>query len=190
MNKSDLRKKFKLLRASLTITDIEDLSIAIANNVLTLPIWDHTYYHLFISIAEKKEIDTSFVLSVLQGKDKEVVVSKSNLDDQTLTNYLLTENTRFVKNSLNIPEPVDGIEVPTPKIDVVFVPLLAFDTAGQRIGYGKGYYDKFLSDCKPETLKIGLSFFEAESNFDDIYEFDIPLDYCVTPTKVYDFTKA
>ena len=73
------------------------------------------------------------------------------------------------------------------KIDVVFVPLLAFDKNGHRIGYGKGYYDKFLSSCKPDIIKIGLSFYEAEEAFQDVYPSDIPLDYCVTPKKVYRF---
>jgi 5-formyltetrahydrofolate cyclo-ligase len=55
---------------------------------------------------------------------------------------------------------------------VVFVPLLAFDKKGNRVGYGKGFYDAFLSKCKPETIKIGLSFFEAEETIDDVFEND------------------
>ncbi|GLB53940.1 5-formyltetrahydrofolate cyclo-ligase [Neptunitalea chrysea] len=189
MNKTDLRKKFKLLRASLSVSDIEDLSIAIANNLLKTPVWKGTYYHLFLSIAEKREIDTSYILSILQGKDKEIVVSKTHIEDNSLTHYLLTENTRLVKSKWGIPEPVDGIEVPLEKLDVVFVPLLAFDKNGQRIGYGKGFYDTFLSKCRPDVIKIGLSFFEAEPDIDNIYETDVPLDYCITPTTIYTFTK-
>ena len=78
---------------------------------------------------------------------------------------------------------------PVSMIDVVFVPLLAFDTNGNRVGYGKGFYDKFLSQCQPETIKIGLSFFEAEEEIADVYQDDIRLDYCVTPNKIYDFSK-
>jgi 5-formyltetrahydrofolate cyclo-ligase len=104
-----------------------------------------------------------------------------------MTHYLLTDNTKIKKNEYNIPEPVYGLEVPVTKIDVVFVPLLAFDLKGNRVGYGKGFYDKFLSECKPETIKIGLSFFEAEELIDDISENDIQLDSCVTPNKIYFF---
>jgi len=104
-----------------------------------------------------------------------------------MTHFLLTDNTKIKKNEYNIPEPIDGIEVPCSKIDVVFVPLLAFDTTGNRIGYGKGFYDQFLSECKPETIKIGLSFFEAENVIEDVYESDIKLDYCITPHKTYIF---
>jgi 5-formyltetrahydrofolate cyclo-ligase len=104
-----------------------------------------------------------------------------------MTHFLLTDNTRIQKNEYNIPEPVDGLEVPATKIDVVFVPLLAFDKKGHRVGYGKGFYDKFLSECKPGTIKIGLSFFEPEELISDIFESDVILDYGVTPNVIYSF---
>ena len=82
---------------------------------------------------------------------------------------------------------IDGIKIPTSKIEVVFVPLLAFDKKGNRVGYGKGFYDRFLSECNPETIKIGLSFFEPEELIEDVFENDVKLDYCVTPDEVYQF---
>lgn len=187
MLKKELRKKYKELRQSLTPEAIEGKSLTIANLLLQLGVWDKTYYHLFLSIEEQKEIDTEFILQILAGKDKEIVVSKSDFNTLEMTHYLLTDNTKFKKNEYNIPEPVDGLEVPVTKIDVVFVPLLAFDVKGNRVGYGKGFYDKFLSQCKPDTIKIGLSFFETEDKIDDISENDIQLDFCVTPNKLYFF---
>lgn len=189
MIKSDLRKKYRLLRKKLSIQEVEDRSIAIANQLLQLSILDKTYYHLFLSITEQKEVETSFILSILQGKDKEVVVSKSNFEEGILTHYLLTENTRIAKNKYNIPEPIDGLEVPEQKIDVVFIPLLAFDENGNRVGYGKGFYDNFLKRCRNDVVKVGLSLFEAEKGtITDIYEGDVKLNYCVTPTKAYSFS--
>ena len=185
MIKKELRKKYKTLRTQLTSSEIEGKSLIIANNVLQLNIWDKTYYHLFLTIEEQKEIDTEFILQILAGKDKEIVVAKSDFTTLEMTHYLLTDNTKFQKNEYNIPEPVDGLEVPVAKIDVVFVPLLAFDLKGNRVGYGKGFYDKFLSHCKPETIKIGLSFFEAAETIEDPNQNDIPLDYVVTPEKIY-----
>ena len=161
--------------------------MAIANQLLQLPIWDFSYYHIFLSIPEKKEVDTEPVLHVLQGKDKNVVISKADFETGLLTNYLLTDSTVIKINSWGIPEPVDGIEIPPEKIEVVFVPLLAFDKAGNRTGYGKGFYDRFLSSCKANVLKIGLSFFEAESEIEDISPLDVPLDFCVTPERIYNF---
>jgi 5-formyltetrahydrofolate cyclo-ligase len=187
MLKKELRAKYKALRNQLSENDLEELSLAIANKVLTLPIWEKTYFHIFLPITEHKEVNTEFILHLLSGKDKEIIISKSDFETREMTHFLLTDNTKIKKNEYNIPEPIDGLEVPADKIDVVFVPLLAFDKNGHRAGYGKGFYDKFLMECKPETIKIGLSFFEPEENIEDIFVNDVKLDYCVTPNAVYRF---
>ena len=187
MKKSELRPKYKALRKQLSENQIEEMSLAVANKLLTLPIWENTYFHIFLPITEHHELNTEFILHLLSGKDKEIIISKSDFETRNMTHFLLTDNTKIKKNEYNIPEPVDGIEVPSHKIEVVFVPLLAFDKKGHRAGYGKGFYDKFLSECKPETIKIGLSFFEAEELIEDVFEGDVQLDYCVTPEKVYQF---
>jgi 5-formyltetrahydrofolate cyclo-ligase len=194
MNKKDLRKKYKELRDQLSEDEIEAKSMAIANRLLqldTIPngrqVWEQTYFHLFLSIEEQKEVDTEFILQILAGKDKEIVVAKSNFKTLEMTHYLLTDNTKFQKNEYNIYEPVDGLEMPVSKIDVVFVPLLAYDKKGNRVGYGKGFYDKFLSKCREDIIKIGLSFFEPEDAIAAVSETDIRLDYCVTPMTVYNF---
>jgi len=187
MLKKELRKKYKALRNLLEEDTLDDLSIDIANKLLKLPIWDATFYHLFLTIKEQKEVITDYILNILSGKDKHIVLSKSDFETHIMTHYLLTDNTVIKKNEYNIPEPIDGIEITNNKIEVVFVPMLAFDEQGHRVGYGKGFYDKFLADCKPDTLKIGLSFFEAEDSIDDVFESDKQLDYCVTPERVYKF---
>lgn len=187
MNKKELRLKYKTLRQSLSEKDIEEMSLAIANKLIHLPIWEKNYFHIFLPIVQQKEIDTEFILHLLAGKDKETIVSKSNFATRKMMHFLLTDNTRIKKNEYNIPEPVDGIEVPSNKIEVVFVPLLAFDQNGHRVGYGKGFYDQFLSECKDDVLKIGLSFFEAEEEISDVFESDVKLDLCITPNEIYTF---
>ncbi len=187
MNKIELRKKYKLLRKQLSQEQIEDYSLAIANKLLKLPIWEASFYHIFLTIEEHKEINTDYILNILSGKDKNIVISKSDFKTNTLTNYLLTDNTTIKKNNWGIPEPLDGIEISNDKIDIVFVPLLAFDINGNRVGYGKGFYDNFLANCKAETLKIGLSFFKSEHSIKNIHKDDIKLDFCITQDKVYKF---
>ncbi|PZO30211.1 MAG: 5-formyltetrahydrofolate cyclo-ligase [Flavobacteriaceae bacterium] len=187
MNKNELRQKYKALRNQLSTEEIEDKSLAIANRLLQLNIWEKTYFHLFLNIEEQKEVDTEFILQILAGKDKEIVVSKSDFKTHEMTHYLLTDNTKFKKNEYNIPEPIDGLEVPVSKIDVVFVPLLAIDKNGNRVGYGKGFYDNFLAKCREDVIKIGLSFFEPEEIIDDVFKTDIRLDYCVTPFGINNF---
>ncbi len=187
MKKSDLRSKYIGLRQQLSENEIEEMSLAIANTVLKLSIWDKTYFHIFLPITEHKEVNTEFILHLLSGKDKEIIISKSDFDTRNMTHFLLTDNTKIKKNRYNIPEPVDGIEVATKKIEVVFVPLLAFDKKGHRVGYGKGFYDKFLSECNANTLKIGLSFFDPEELITAIFDEDVKLDFCITPTTIYSF---
>jgi 5-formyltetrahydrofolate cyclo-ligase len=185
--KKEIRLKYKVLRKKLDEIQIEDASLAIVNQIMSLPIWDKTYFHVFLPIIEHQEVNTELLLHLLTGKDKEIIVSKSDFESRQMTHFLLTENTRIKKNEYNIPEPVDGIEVPSKKIEVVFVPLLGYDKFGNRVGYGKGFYDNFLRECHPEVIKIGLSFFDPEERISDISESDIRLNYCVTADEVYIF---
>jgi len=187
ISKDELRKKYKNLRNKLSKDKIENCSLEIANKLLSLDIWNYEFYHIFLSITSLKEVNTDFILSILSGKDKNIVVSKSNFETRMLQNFLLTDATKIKLNKYNIPEPVNGIEISNSKIDVVFVPLLVCDKSGNRIGYGKGFYDNFLGTCKPETIKIGLSFFEVENNVFPILDLDVALDYCITPQKIYRF---
>ena len=188
MQKTELRKAYKEKRAQLTESQIEDLSLQVANRLLELPIWDKIYYHLFLSITESKEIQTEYILHILHAKDKEIVISKSIFKTLEMKNFLLTDNTKIVKSKYNIPEPVDGIAVPENKLEVIFIPLLAFDSNGNRVGYGAGFYDKMLAKCNPNCIKVGLSFFEVTTDvIEDMHSNDVTLDYCVTPSQVYQF---
>ena len=187
MNKKELRLKYKALRLQLSENEREERSLAIANKVLTLPIWEKTYFHIFLPITEHREVNTEFILHLLSGKDKEIIISKSDFNTRKMTHSLLTDNTKIKINKYNIPEPMNGLDVPVHKIEVVFIPLLSFDKKANRVGYGKGFYDAFLKECHPETIKIGLSFFEAEDLIFDVFETDVKLNYCITPSAIYSF---
>ncbi|MCB0458316.1 MAG: 5-formyltetrahydrofolate cyclo-ligase [Flavobacteriaceae bacterium] len=186
MEKPLLRKKYLEKRMRFTTMDIDSFSLAIANQSLKLLIWDKTYYHLFLTISEKKEVDTQYLLHILQGRDKSIVVPKADFNSGEMKHFLLQENTALKTSPYGIPEPLEGIEIPSEKIDVVFVPLLAFDTHGNRLGYGKGFYDRFLKACHPACIFVGLSFFEPEEQLEKD-PFDIPLHFCITPEKIHSF---
>lgn len=173
-------------RDALTTKQIEKGSIEISNRCLTLDIWNHSIYHLFMGSEKNKEVDTSFLLSVVQGKDKQPVIPKVR-DDYVLEHFLLTDQTPLKLNRWGIAEPLSGITLSPEQIDVVFVPLLVFDLQGHRIGYGKGYYDRFLAQCSRDTLKIGLSLFDPVLRIEDTGTNDIPMNYVVTPDEVFDF---
>ena len=186
MTKETLRQHYKSLRASLDTEAVADHSLAIANQVLQLPICEYTNYHVFLPIENKVEVDTSYLLSVLQGKDKSVILSKANFETNTMQHSLLQENTRIAISKFGIPEPQQGVEILAPSIDVVFVPLLAFDKKGHRVGYGKGFYDRFLKKCRPDVIKIGLSMFEPLESKIDMHVNDVGLNYILYGEEVID----
>ena len=100
---------------------------------------------------------------------------------------LVSSTTQWQKKEWGIPEPQNGVWVAPNFISVMFVPLLAFDKRGYRVGFGKGYYDRFIARCTPNVVTVGLSYFDAVDEITNIMPFDIPLRYCLTPQKVYAF---
>ena len=162
------------------------LSEKIFSFITTIPIWEKTTFHIFMSSDKRKEVETKEILTYLYSLNKIVATSKI-LPDKDLVHVLINKQTRFVENRFKILEPDSTQEILPAEIDVVFIPLLCFDKKGNRVGYGGGYYDKFLTKTKSSCLKIGLSFFEPVDFIQGINMNDIPLDMCVTPEKLYNF---
>ncbi|MFL2611574.1 MAG: 5-formyltetrahydrofolate cyclo-ligase [Flavobacteriaceae bacterium] len=185
MDKKKLRLLYKKKRAELDSLKIENLSIEIANQILILPLWGFENFHVFMGVEKMKEINTNHIISVLQGRDKNIIIPKV-VSNTHLAHYMLTDATKLKINQWDVLEPINGIEVEEKKIQVVFIPLLAYDCFGNRLGYGKGYYDRFLDKCAEKCLKIGLSFFTPEKKI-LTSPLDIKLNYCVTPKKIYKF---
>jgi 5-formyltetrahydrofolate cyclo-ligase len=143
--------------------------------------------HIFLPIEKFKEIDTWKIIDFLKSKNQSIVLSKSKLSTNDMTHFLYNEHTNLRENKWGIVEPESGIEIDEQKLDIVFVPLLVFDKSGNRIGYGKGYYDKFLSKCRPDCMKIGLSLMPPIDSLLIMSPLDVPLNYCVSPIGVYKF---
>jgi 5-formyltetrahydrofolate cyclo-ligase len=99
--------------------------------------------------------------------------------------YFETETLQL--NAFGIQEPLPFNLVPPNLIDAMLVPLLGFDLKGHRVGYGKGYYDRYLVSANKWMQKIGISYLEPIDNFTDTNEFDVPLNTCITPWKTYEF---
>ena len=186
LTKLALRKSFLKKRLALSGQEHEDKSFAITNNCLTLPIWHLEYYHIYLPIKAKAEIDTTLILTLLQGKDKQVILPRTKGSE--LEHILLTDITKLKINGLGIPEPEKGIKISPEQLDVIFLPLLAWDKTGNRLGYGKGFYDNFLSQCRKNTIKVGLSFFDPVEKIIDIRSKDIQMDFCVNPEGIKKFT--
>ena len=157
-NKKFYREKYQALRMKLLKEEIYDLSDKIVSILKTIPVWEKNTYHLFISSKQKNEVETKKILSYLYDLGKVVVTSKM-LPDKKLIHLRVNQSTRFIQNDYNILEPDSSEEILPTDLDVVIIPLLCFDKNGNRVGYGGGYYDKFLSKTENAVMKIGLSFF-------------------------------
>ncbi|HSR61676.1 MAG TPA: 5-formyltetrahydrofolate cyclo-ligase [Robiginitalea sp.] len=186
MLKKELRLDYQFLRQQLSEEGLLQASRRIAAMCLELPVWGKMSFHLFLSAADRREVDTSFLLGLLRERGKRIVVPKMG-PKGSLSHLLITEKTRLSPNRWGIPEPVAGKSVAPQTIDVVFVPLLAFDEKGYRVGYGGGYYDRFLSACRKDVVSVGLSFFGPVPEISDLHPGDVPLSYVVCPDRVYAF---
>lgn len=188
MKKEDIRRDVLKRRRELSETEVNKLSEQIFNHIRSLEIWNKNTFHVFLSIKRNNEVNTWPIIHFLKDElQKQIVLSKTNFKDISLEHIRYDSDTELYKNKFGIPEPIRGITVNEQDIDVVFVPLLAFDEKGNRVGYGKGFYDIFLEKCRPDTITIGLSLFNDQVTIDDVNDQDFPLDYCVTPNGVIKF---
>ena len=187
MEKSTLRKIYLEKRKKLHENDIRSLSNKIFENFISeFTVSKNQKVHCFLSIPKKNEVDTNFFLEYFFKNNIRVFVPK--VVDEELISIEITEESALLENSWGIKEPVENIDSGIKDFDLILVPLLYADSFGNRVGYGKGFYDRFFSEIKPNNLKIGLNFFSPEELIDDVAPFDIALDYLVTPTAVLSFT--
>ena len=186
MKKSDLREKYLKKRESLSQDEILALSGKIFNNFSeSITLKDHQKVHCFLSIPEKGEVDTQLFLNEFFKRDIRVFVPK--IYRKKLISVEITAETPLLKNSWGISEPESNEDSGERDFDYVLTPLLYCDQQGNRVGYGKGYYDGFFETVNAETLKIGLSFLGPDEEINDLRENDVPLDYLTTPAEVLSF---
>ncbi|MBV8253746.1 MAG: 5-formyltetrahydrofolate cyclo-ligase [Chitinophaga sp.] len=187
--KKDIRKQFLEQRLNLDESSAVRLNSALLANVLKLNFSGLQYIHVFLPILEKKEADTWPIIEALRHQYPELhwVLSRSDMQTATMTHFLWEQDTLLVKNSYGITEPAAGQSVAPQQIDLVFVPLLAFDISGHRVGYGKGMYDRFLQQCRADVQTVGLSLFEPIPTIPDTDDRDIALQTVVTPENIYQF---
>ena len=189
MLKKEARKIYKEKRKAPTAVQrmkLDDL-LLIQFQQLQLPFLSSVLS--FYPIEEHNEINTFLITDYLQFKNPHLQIAypKTDTVHNTMQAISCNEDTDFEKNGYNIYEPVTCEIIEPQLLDVVLIPMLVFDKRGYRVGYGKGYYDRFLQECNADCLKIGLNYFEAEEVIEDANEYDVPLDFCITPQKVYAF---
>ena len=189
MVKSQIRKEYLEKRRKLSEDQIKVLSKKIADNLIGKLPTQIRAAHIYLPILEKNEIDTWQIIHLLWERGIDVAVPVMSGEGISMQSCLLSKETALQNNRWSIPEPVERIGVEDRRIDVVFLPLLAFDTSGYRVGYGKGYYDRFLQNVTDKALKIGLSFFPPLDQSIEKDSWDIPMDVCITPDGTYQFNQ-
>ncbi len=181
MKKQDLRTIYKEKRKELTFEELKKLQENIYQQIYVLDISKVKTAHIFLTLDKFKEIDTEPIINYFRRKSIQIVVSKCNFEDHTLSHFYFEENTKLELNKYGVPEPVNAKQVEETIIDLVFVPLLISDENNYRVGYGKGFYDRFLAKCRKDCKKIGLNFFKPISKIVDINVFDIALNNVIYP---------
>jgi 5-formyltetrahydrofolate cyclo-ligase len=189
MQKKEARKIFKEKRLHLSEAErskLDDL-LLIQFQSVKLPFVRSVLSYW--PIEENNEPDTHLFTEFLKFRNPELKICYpvSNFVTMTMHAVATDIDTPFEKRNLNIYEPEEGLTVTVGEIDMVLVPLLAFDETGYRIGYSKGFYDKYLAECRDDCIKTGFSYFAPIHSIDDRNEFDVPLDLCITPQNVYVF---
>ena len=181
MKKQELRALYKQKRKDLTEIQIKGLQENIYQQIYNLDLSTVKNVHLFLFMPKFKEIDTTPLITYFRNKNKRIVISKCNFKDNTLSHFYLEENTVISLNKFGVLEPLAAELVEENKLDLIFIPMLISDDKKFRVGYGKGFYDRFLSNCRKDAKFIGLNFFSPIKAIEDKNEFDIPLHQVIYP---------
>ena len=186
MTKSEIRKQETARRKALALQDVIALSEKLLQQFSMLNFNGVTTIHFFLPIQENNEPDTFMLIKWLKKNHPEIkiIVPKSDFTTSLMTHHPYKGEEDLQKSLFNILEPVLD-EQYLGKIDMVIVPLLAFDRNGYRVGYGKGFYDRFL--VAQNAIKVGLSLFESVDAITDLHANDVPLDLCITPDHIIHF---
>lgn len=195
MTKKELRHVFKQQRMALSPTEAAAQSQAIARLFFaSFPVADFQAIHCYLPIRRQNEVDTFPIIDTFQQQfpRTSIVVPRSLPETGEMEHYRWTPDIELLSNQWGIlePNPSTSLHFPVPKIDLVIIPLLAFDHQGNRVGYGKGFYDRFLAQCRSNVLKVGVSFFDPIPTITDANAFDVRLDYCITPSNVWRFSST
>jgi 5-formyltetrahydrofolate cyclo-ligase len=189
MTKDQLRAKYKSKRVSISEKEklkLDDLLLIQFQSFDFSEIRNlFTYWPIENQAEPNVELMARYLRFILP--EIQVAYPLTNSANCSMQAILTNEDTVFKTNNWGITEPIGNIIIPNVRLELIFIPLLAFDQNGYRVGYGKGYYDRYLVDCKPEAIKMGFSYFEPVDHITDTNQFDVPLNYCITPQHTYEF---
>jgi 5-formyltetrahydrofolate cyclo-ligase len=190
VTKSELRKIYLERRRSLSLEDHAALSSEVVDSLFAaIDLNSIKSLSCYVALKHFGEVETGLLFRRIWETHPQIITTAPRINDSAgeIDSLLYQSDTPTIENRWKIPEPT-GSEIVAPEaLDLVIVPLLCFDRGGHRVGYGKGFYDRFLQKCRPDCVKAGLSFFPPVDLIADICESDVPLDLCITPTETFRF---
>jgi 5-formyltetrahydrofolate cyclo-ligase len=193
MKKSEIREKALAERKSWTQENFDLKNSELLNQIIAFmqPLPRNLMLMSFQSMEHTREVMTSPIHSLLTDEPffHQLIFPKVEKNTSQLIPYLTDKKSKFEKSEWGILEPVEesAVRLQPKDVDIIFIPLLAIDIHGQRVGYGKGFYDRFLASTKPDLIKIGLSLKDPVEPIEDLNPFDIALDFAITTNSVYRF---
>lgn len=187
LTKKELRKKYISKREQLAPGQLQHLSDRICDLIFTHFQLEDKYVSLFLPIERQHEINTYSIWEKAVEFGAKVAVPRSNFETMDMKHILFESEDQLELSSWGIPEPKKGKVIAADRFDIVFVPLLTVDQKGYRVGYGKGFYDKFLKKCAPNCQFVGLYLFDFETQIEDTFPGDVRLHACITPTGLHRF---
>ena len=189
MLKKNARKTYDQKRKDLSYSDKLKWDDLILINFQTLETPHLQAVFSFYPMEERNEVNAFIITDYLHFRNPalQICYPKMAIEEPNMEAIACHADTIFEANAINILEPLETEVVDPQDLDLVLVPMLICDVNGNRVGFGKGYYDRYLSRCRPDCLKVGLSYFAPVERIEDANEFDVPLNFCITPEKVYVF---
>jgi 5-formyltetrahydrofolate cyclo-ligase len=183
--KSLLRKEFLNRRQSLTRDEVLEKSSSILKQLSGLKSFrDAGTVHCYISMNERNEVFTEEIIEMCFSLNKKVVVPKM-VRESRLEHYYIEQGETLLPNAWGVPEPepVPDKKAGLTDIDLILIPMVAADREKNRLGYGKGFYDRFLSKC--DAVKTGLLFdVQLSDKALPVEEHDVKLDLLITESGV------
>lgn len=189
MTKQEIRSLYKQKRLVISCSDLASRSEKICHLIFENFQLEGKTISLFLPIERHKEINTYGILEKGISIGTTIGLPKTNNSDHSLKHYKYESSSQLHVNEIGIPEPSHGKLIKPAQFDFVFVPLYAFDINGHRVGYGKGYYDRFLKKCNPYCKFIGLTLFDEFVTIDNVNVHDIKLNFCISPKQIHRFEK-
>ncbi len=183
MQKAQLRKKYKDLRGTLPLDQRVKASELIIEQLKTNFDLTGKRVSIFLPIERFNEVNTLKLIETVRANYYVPVISSGG----DLKHIHYTTPSQLKTNDWGIMEPTYGEAINPAALDFVIVPLLCYDRKGYRVGYGKGFYDRFLAKCADKCKFIGVSYFDDFEVIDDLNPADVRLHYCAIPNQLIQF---